>query len=152
MKKGFTLIELLVVVLIIGILTSIALPQYDRAVKRSKGAKMITLGRSLADAVNRYYLEKGSYSGLGYESDGGYRAGLDLSKLDIDFVSGFSAGLGSCGGQECIICHGGGGECESGIGLRYHLREGKIRKVSCIPGTRNTCRDFFGEAVHEGSW
>ena len=35
-KQGFTLIEILVVVLIIGILSAIALPQYESAVEKSR--------------------------------------------------------------------------------------------------------------------
>ena len=53
MNKGFTLLELLVVVLIIGILTSVALPQYRVAVERARTAEALTNGHVLEDSMNR---------------------------------------------------------------------------------------------------
>ena len=55
MSKGFTLIEVLVVVLIIGILSSIALPQYQKAVMRSRFAQMVVANNAIFKAQLVHY-------------------------------------------------------------------------------------------------
>ena len=61
-KQAFTLIELLVVVLIIGILVAVALPQYQKAVEKSKAAQGIALVKSFAQAAEAYHLANGTYA------------------------------------------------------------------------------------------
>ncbi len=63
MQKGFTLIEMLVVVLIIGILATIALPQYQRSIERARAVQAREMLMALARAEQAYFLENGEYTG-----------------------------------------------------------------------------------------
>jgi prepilin-type N-terminal cleavage/methylation domain-containing protein len=71
-KIGFTLIELLVVVLIIGILAAVAVPQYQKAVWKSRAAQLLTATRSLATAQETFHMGNGGYA-------------TAFSDLEIDF-------------------------------------------------------------------
>ena len=68
---GFTLLELLIAVLIIGVLAAIALPQYQKAVTRSRSTQIKQLLRVIADAERAYYMEHGKYA-------------ANFNELDID--------------------------------------------------------------------
>ena len=74
-KKGFTLIELLVVVLIIGILAAIAVPQYQKAVDKTRMMAVIDMLKTIKEAQEFYYLANGNYA-------------TDFSQLDISFPQG----------------------------------------------------------------
>ena len=74
-RLGFTLIELLVVVLIIGILAAVALPQYQKAVRKSRAVQVKTLMRSIQRAQRLCNLARGTTQST--------ECAL-LSNLDID--------------------------------------------------------------------
>jgi len=83
-KKGFTLIELLVVVLIIGILASVALPQYKVAVEKARSVEALTLISAMEKAVNLYILENG-YPASGIDLVGSTASPDGVAnRLDID--------------------------------------------------------------------
>ena len=67
-NAGFTLIELLVVVLIIGILSLIALPQYTNAVEKSRASEAWNILKTMEDALAIKNMEMGT-NGENYPLD-----------------------------------------------------------------------------------
>ena len=159
--RGFTLIELLVVVLIIGILAAVALPEYEKAVKRARGAEVMTNARAIADSLNRFYLKNGSYGG----NENGYASGAVINSLDIQLPNNpigkaekwsivilnswfapaeLKARVKACKGADVLVSGMmsflTGSDC-----LYLNLEKGDIKSITC---TAKGC-DYFPTATKE---
>jgi len=119
-KTGFTLIELLVVVLIIGILTSIALPQYQTAVDKAHLATYLPFAAQVRNAQNVYLAANGEYA----ES---------LDDLDIGFdVAAYCSGKFQYSGAWYAW------NCKYGFGLdNYNSGREKVFYIYFCPSQHN---------------
>src|SRR5262249_7381020 len=70
--KAFTLIELLIVVAIIAILAAIAVPNFLEAQTRAKVTRVRADMRSIATAVESYYVDNNKYPFYNNPLDGDY--------------------------------------------------------------------------------
>lgn len=127
-KKGFTLIELLVVVLIIGILASIALPQYFRAVERSRASEVLALFGTIGGAQQRYMLQHDTYT-------------TDFDSLDLEFAGASGASLTT---QSYVITLQADGTLEAQRNTndrygQYTLTRAVDGTISCDGGEDGAC-------------
>ena len=63
MKRGFTLIEVLIVVIILGILATLALPQFTKMTRRARMAEAWAGLGGVRTAEAVYYMENNAYVG-----------------------------------------------------------------------------------------
>ena len=87
MKKGFTLLELLIVVIIIGILASIAIPQYTKTLLKARTAEAMTNLGVLRGAMDRYWysqISRGEYEDILLRIGQSDEVRESILKLDID--------------------------------------------------------------------
>ena len=129
-QKAFTLIELLVVVLIIGILAAVAVPQYQKAVIRTRFAALKPMTHALAAAQERYYLANGSYAANIADLDINLPAGKDETKSTEDT---YYYDWGYCGISSSLIrCGNSSTNMQYQVFLQYTEGGTKAPNKRCI--------------------
>ena len=151
-NKGFTLIELLVVVLIIGILAAMAMPQYFKAVERSRMSEAVTLLGNIAQAQQRKYLQINSYakkySGLDVAPKGAKDNEYHTKGASGNgFVVTLSADNAYTTGNATAEREANGSTADAGLNYQYKLIRFYANNGTACTGSGNgaaLCADFCG--------
>lgn len=137
MKKGFTLIEMMVVVLIIGILSSVALPQYNKAVKKSRYAEVLLNAKAMMTGIQTYMLTSRACPTQ--------LADLDV-KVDTSNSKYFSYAVNQDGTLKCavVVDELTGDYCEMYFIYYADRFDSKFGQTEWkVMSPTNTCTDFL---------
>ncbi len=86
-KRGFTILELTVVIVIISILASLALAQYQKLIKRSRKSLVMVLAKEASKALMLYYQATGQYYPTGFSGNIATSGSFDIDSDGVNDVT-----------------------------------------------------------------
>ncbi|MBO4708099.1 MAG: prepilin-type N-terminal cleavage/methylation domain-containing protein [Elusimicrobiaceae bacterium] len=143
-KNGFTLIELVVVILIVSSLAVIAVPQYTKAVERSKYTETEELLQSIQQAQERYHHINGRYSESFGDLDVEFLDAEDkVAKKDILNTQHFEVSLQEVNKGDNLVVADRIKDQDSIYSIYKNLNTGEVSCEDLLKSDNITC-DMFG--------
>jgi type IV pilus assembly protein PilE len=107
-RGGFTLVELMIALAVAAILASVAIPAYRQHVMKSRRADGRAALMALAQAMERFYTERGTFAGATLGSSGIYGSssteGYYTLSITAQTAAGYTITAAPAGAQTGDAC------------------------------------------------